>query len=107
MAQEASTIPPAGIGSLSWKDIVKSAILAAIANLLLSLYAIINTGLWPTHADLIVMLKSTAAIILSYLIKNLGTNNAGEFLKKNKPVLSVPAEKLEKLQEQADKTTTS
>ena len=101
MAQEASTIPPKGLGALGWKDIFKSAFLAAIANILLGLYAIINTGLWPTQADLIVMLKSTAAIILSYLIKNLGTNNVGEFLKKDKPVVAVSAEKLDTIIEEA------
>jgi hypothetical protein len=91
MSQEATTIPPKGLGSLSLNDFWKSLLLAALTNVLLELYTIIQSGNWPTHADLITMTKTTFAIILSYLLKNLGTNNAGQLLKKDVSVVSVPA----------------
>lgn len=98
MAEQASQIPPKGYGTIKLSDFWKSLLLAAISNVLLSLYAIINTGAFPTYADLIVMAKSTLAIIISYLLKNLGTNNVGQLLKKDEPVLAVGKEKLEDLQ---------
>ncbi len=91
MAQDATTIPPKGLGSIGLNDFWKSLLLAAFTNVLLELYTIVQSGNWPTHADLITMSKTTFAIILSYLLKNLGTNNAGQFLKKDVPIVSVPA----------------
>lgn len=102
MSQDATaTIPPKGLGSLKLSDFWKSLFLAALMNVLLSLYTIINSGALPTHADWIMMLKSTSAIILAYLIKNLGTNNVGEMFTKDKPVVSVDVKHLEDLKEQA------
>lgn len=101
MAQEASTIPARGLGSLNLSDFWKSLFLAALMNVLLSLYTIINSGALPTHADWIMMLKSTSAIILAYLIKNLGTNNVGQMFTKDKPVVHVPVQELTELKEQA------
>lgn len=109
MAQLASNIiPPKGLGSLKLSDFWKSLFLAALMNVLLSLYTIINSGALPTHADWIMMLKSTSAIILAYLIKNLGTNNVGEMFTKDKPISAVSTEELVALKEQAttNQTTT-
>jgi hypothetical protein len=89
MAEQATTIPPKGLGTIKLSDFWKSLLLAALSNILLSLYTIINSGALPTHADLITMLKTTSAIILSYLLKNLGTNNVGQLLTKDKPVVTV------------------
>lgn len=99
--ETATRIPPKGLGKIQLNDFWKSLLLAAISNVLLSLYAIINTGAFPTYADLIVMAKSTLAIIISYLLKNLGTNNVGELLKKDQPVVTVGAEKLQDLKDEA------
>lgn len=93
--QTASTIPPKGLGSIQLSDFWKSLLLAALSNVLLGLYSIIQTGAFPTQADLMIMLKSTLAIIISYLLKNLGTNNVGELLKKDKPTIVVDKEKAE------------
>lgn len=101
MAQIATTIPPKGLGALHISDFWKSLILAAIMNILLALYPIINSGNWPTHADLVVMLKSTVAVILAYIIKNLSTNNVGEILEKDKPVVHVDATDLKQLEAKA------
>ncbi len=101
MSQTASTIPPSGIGKLHFNDFWKSLFLAALANMLLALYPIIDAGHWPTAADLNVMLKSTVAIVISYLAKNLLTNNVGQILAKDKPVTTVSTEKLEEVVEKA------
>lgn len=69
--------------------------------MLLGVYAIINTGAFPTEADWIIMLKSTLAIIISYILKNLGTNNVGEILKKDKPIVHVDALELKELENKA------
>ena len=102
MGQIASTIPPKGLGSIHLSDFWKGLLLAALTNVLLSVYAIINTGAWPTHADWVTMLKATLAIVISYLLKNLGTNNVGEFLKKDKPIVHVDAEELKTLETKAN-----
>jgi hypothetical protein len=102
MAETASTIPPSGIGTLHISDFLKSLLLAALTNVLLGVYTIIQSGSFPTHADWVTMLKSTVAIVISYLLKNLGTNNTGQILKKDQPVVTVPADKLNEVIKEAD-----
>lgn len=99
--QVATTVPPKGLGSIHISDFWKGLILAALTNVLLSLYAIINTGTFPTHADWIDMLRATLAIIIAYLLKNLGTNNVGELFKEDKPIVHVDATDLKELQAKA------
>jgi len=101
MGQQSTTVPPKGLGSIQLSDFWKSLFLAAIVNILLGLYPIINGGHWPTTIDLIAMAKSTVAIIIGYLIKNLSTNNVGQILQKDKPVITVDTQSLNKLQDQA------
>ena len=100
--QIAQTIPPKGLGSIQLSDFWKGLLLAALTNVLLGTYAIINTGAFPTHADWMTMLKSTLAIVIAYLLKNLGTNNVGELMTKDKPVVHVDATDLEKLENKAN-----
>lgn len=103
MSQQASAIPPKGFGKLHINDFWKSLLYSAITNILLFLYPIINAGNWPTNADLHTMVKTTVAMIIGYLLKNLGTNNVGEFMKKDKPVMFVNSAALDDLQDKADK----
>lgn len=106
MPQEGTvTVPPTGLGKVSWGDIGKSIFIAAIANVLLTLYPIIQSGAWPTTADWQSMAKSTVATIIAYLIKNFVTNNAGELFTKDKTIVKVPQEQLETLKDEANKTT--
>lgn len=96
MGETASSIPPKGLGSVDfWKDLGKGAFIAALTNILLALYTIVQNGDLPSGEDWGVMLKSTLAIVLAYFIKNFGTNNVGELFTKDKPVVKVDAEKLE------------
>lgn len=105
MSQNASEIPPHGLGKLHISDFWKSLFLAAIVNLLLGIYPIINSGSWPTLTDFQDMLKSTVAIIIAYLIKNLSTNNVGQILTKDKPVITVPMEDVKELEAKAADAT--
>jgi hypothetical protein len=102
MAQESTTIPPHGYGKIQLSDFWKSLFLAAIVNILLGIYPIVSAGHWPTVVDLQSMVKSTVAIIIGYLIKNLSTNNVGEILTKDKPVVSVDSAALNKLQDKVN-----
>jgi hypothetical protein len=102
MGQDATTVPPKGLGTLKLSDFWKSLFLAAIVNVLLVLYPIIQGGHWPTSTNLQDMLKSTVAIILAYLIKNLSTNNVGQVLQKDKPVVNVDVSTLNDLKEKAN-----
>ena len=101
MGQTATTDTTKGIGNLQLSDFWKSLFLAAIVNVLMVLYPIIQGGHWPTSEDLSDMLKSTVAIIIAYLIKNLSTNNVGQILSKDKPVVKIEVEKLEELKTEA------
>ena len=91
MSQDATTIPPSGLGKLSLNDFWKSLLLAALTNVLLGVYTIVQSGNFPTHSDWATMLKSTIAIVISYLLKNLSTNNVGQILSKDKPTVTVDA----------------
>lgn len=102
MAETSNTIPPGGFGTIQLKDFIKSIILAAGANALLSIYTIIDSGSWPTNEDWMDILRTTVAFIISYLIKNALTNNTGQFLKKDEPVITVPAKELEKVIDKAN-----
>jgi hypothetical protein len=101
MAQDATTLPPTGFGKIQVSDFIKSLGLAAGANLLLSLYTIIDSGGWPTTEDWQDILRTTIAFILAYIIKNALTNNVGQFAQKDKPVVKVDAEQLQDVIEEA------
>lgn len=97
MAETSNTIPPGGFGKLQWNDFVKSILLAAATNAMLSLYTIIDSGSWPTAEDWGDIIRTTVAFMISYILKNALTNNAGKFLKKDEPIVTVPAKELEKV----------
>lgn len=105
MGETATTVPPKGLGSLQLSDFWKSLFLAAIVNILLALYPIIQGGHWPTSADFQDMIKSTVAIIIGYLIKNLSTNNVGQILQKDKPVVKADVASLNELKEKANQNS--
>jgi hypothetical protein len=79
-----TTTIPKGLGKLDTQDLIKTLFLAAATNILLGVYAIINAGGYPTHSDWQVMIKSTIAIVISNVIKALGTNNEGKLFAKDK-----------------------
>lgn len=69
--------------TLSPKDIFKGFILATITAIITSLYAIINTGTFPTDwATWKTILLIALSAGISYLLKNFATNSKDKFLKK-------------------------
>ena len=102
MGEQSNTIPTKGIGTVNfWKDLGKGAFLAALTNILLGLYTIVQSGNLPTGEQWRGMALSTFAILLSYFIKNLSTNNVGEMFAKDKPVITVPAKELDQVIDKA------
>ena len=101
MGQNSTVVPPHGLGNIHLSDFWKSLFLAAIVNVLLGLYPILSASHWPTITDLQGMAKSTVAIIVGYLIKNLSTNNVGQILTKDKPTVNVEVASLNKLEDKA------
>jgi hypothetical protein len=97
MSETASTIPPSGLGKLHLNDFIKSIGLAVFTNLLMSLYSIINSGAFPTKEDWMDIIRTSIAFMISYMLKNLLTNNTGQILKKDQPVVTVPAKELEEV----------
>ena len=63
--------------SLSKNDFVKGAILAGLTVIAQGIITILNTGAFPTSADLESMLKVAGIAVASYLVKNLFTNSPG------------------------------
>ncbi len=101
MGESANTIPPSGIGKLQWSDLIKSVALAVATNALMSLYSLINSGSWPTKEDWMDILQTSIAFMISYIVKNLLTNNVGQFAKANQPTVTVPAKELDAVIEKA------
>jgi hypothetical protein len=101
MSENASTIPPSGIGKLQLSDFLKSVGLAVFTNALMSLYSLINSGAWPTKEDWLDILQTSVAFMISYMLKNLLTNNTGQLLKKDQPVIKVGAKDLDEVIDKA------
>ena len=101
MGETANTIPPSGFGKLQWSDLLKSVGLAVATNVLMSLYSLISVGSWPTKEDWLDILQTSVAFMISYLLKNILTNNVGQIAKKDQPTVTVPAKELEKVIDKA------
>lgn len=72
-----------GIFTINWKDVIKSTIVAGTTILLATLLQIIEGGSFPTVPQLVAALKVAGLAAAAYLLKQLTTNNEGEFLKKD------------------------
>lgn len=97
MGETANTVPPSGIGKLQWSDLAKSVGLAVATNALMSLYSLLNSGSWPTTEDWKDILQTSVAFMISYIVKNLLTNNVGQMFKKNEPTTTVSTKELDKV----------
>jgi hypothetical protein len=69
--------------SIGTKDVIKGAIMAAIAVVLTALITSIDAGHFPSSfEDIKPMLVSAVGAFVTYLLKNLFTNSDGKFLKR-------------------------
>lgn len=72
--------------SLSKKDVFKSIILLALTALILGVYDVLQTGVFPlTWVAWQPILASAASACLAYIIKSFLTNSEDKFLKLEKP----------------------
>lgn len=101
MGETSNTMPPGGIGKLQWSDLLKSIGLAVATNALMSLYSIIDSGAFPTKEDWFDILRTSLAFMISYILKNLLTNNTGQMFSKDQPTVTVPAKELDKVIDKA------
>jgi lysozyme family protein len=70
--------------SLNWNDFLKGLLMAFLGALVTGIYQLFQTGSALNWATLKPVLLVAIANGLSYLIKNLFTNNQGEFAKLDK-----------------------
>jgi hypothetical protein len=68
--------------NLNWSDLVKGFVMAVLTALLTSVYQVIQSGALPTLAQLKVSGLAALVAGIAYLIKNLLSNDSGQFLKK-------------------------
>lgn len=104
MGETANTIPPGGIGKIQLSDWIKGGLLAGATSALSSLYVLMDSGKWPTNEDWKDILRTSIIFIVVYIIKNLGTNNVGQFLKPNQTTVTVGAKDLDQVVEKAVET---
>lgn len=101
-----SRVPPKGLWKLQATDFLKGLWLAVSSGILaLGYFIMSNHFKLPTMEQAEPYLQAIGAGFFAYIAKNLGTNNVGEFLKKDKPVVKVGAEKLETLKKEAEHDT--
>ena len=72
---------PAPLGKLSWRDVKKGLILAALTGGLTAIAPAFSAGV-ITLATLKAFGIGAGTGLIAYLLKNLGTNSQDEFLKK-------------------------
>jgi hypothetical protein len=99
MAQSASEIiPPKGLWTLKIQDFFKGLWLAIGTSVLSFVYFLFkNHFKVPTWDQADPYLDTVVIAFLTYLAKNFGTNNVGELLKPDRPVVTVDKQELEKL----------
>lgn len=102
MPELATTVPPKGIGNIRWADLAKGAILSCSAQILAMLDFWLNADHFPTYLEWQPYIKATIYFFVLYLLKNFGTNNVGQFLKADKPIVHVDKEQLQELKDKAD-----
>lgn len=102
MAEVATSIPQKGLWSIKISDFLKGLWISVGSSVIAFIYLIINNH-WklPTFEVFEPYLNAIGFSFLSYLGKNLSTNNVGELFKKDKPVVHVDASELASLQQQA------
>ena len=70
-------------GKLNMHDLAKGGIVALLTAAITSLLQTFESGRLPNKEQLIAALIAGISAAMAYLIKNMGTNNQDEFLKKN------------------------
>lgn len=98
MADEITTpapqvIAPSDFGKVDWKDIAKSAGTAALASLVMGIWAWANNNQIPSWIELRALIMATVAAFLGNIIRSVFTNSGGQLLTSehaNTPAGSTP-----------------
>ena len=102
MSETANTIPPKGYMSLKGSDFVKGLsyiLFGAVSSMII--YAL-SQDHFPTWPELRPIVLTAFTTLSGYIGKNYFTNNEGEVFKKDSPVVTVSASKLEKVVDEAN-----
>ena len=102
MAETATSIPQKGLWTVKAADFLKGLWMAVGSSVIAFGFLIINNH-WriPSFDQLEPYLNAFSIAFLTYIGKNVVTNNVGELFKKDKPVVHVNAEKLQTLEQKA------
>lgn len=105
--QQGTTIPPKGLGSINWNDLLKGIYYAISAQIIALVYFGVQAIFqdhphFPTWIEWLPYIKAAVIGLLGYLFGKLGVNNVGQIMKKDKPVVPVDTEQLDNLKSQAD-----
>ncbi|MEO7048951.1 MAG: hypothetical protein ABI091_26850 [Ferruginibacter sp.] len=107
MSENATTIPPKGLGSIKWNDLLKGVYYASIGQFL-ALGGFLISGIltdhphFPTWVEWLPYVKATVYAIGGYIAGKFGVNNVGQIFTKDKPVVHVDAAELDSLKQQAE-----
>lgn len=104
MGETTTSIPPGGIGTLQLSDFWKGLIKTTAGLVVGLLVKIIHERSLPPYAEIAPILEAALYFFVGYLGINLGTNNVGQFLKKDEPVVTVGAKELDKVIDKAAET---
>lgn len=107
MQEGTVTVPPTGIGKISWSDIGKGALTAALTTLFSGLYLLLEDGNLPGWVEFKPYIVASIASAVGYILKNVLTNNVGQLLTKDKNVVTVSKQHLEVLETKAESNTIS
>lgn len=107
MAETATTIPPKGLGSVKWNDLLKGLYYAIIGQIVYLVTFFVGSLLqehphFPTWAEWLPYIKPIIYQIGGYLVGKLGVNNVGQIGKADKPIVHVDKEELNELQAKAN-----
>lgn len=86
MSQEVPTVPPKGLWALKASDFAKGLWLSVGSGVIAFGYFLLDKFRMPTVEEAKPYIITIGAGFLSYIGKNLTTNNVGQMFKKDKPV---------------------
>ena len=108
MSEEKSItpLPPKGIGSIKWYDLLKGMYYTAIGAVL-ALISYVVTGILtetphlPSWVEILPYVKTIVFTIGGYLVGQLGVNNVGQILTKDKETVKIDVDTLQDLKQAA------
>lgn len=104
-------IPPRGIGNIKWYDLLKGMYYTGIGAIL-ALVSFVVKGILtetphlPTWVEILPFVQTIVFTVGGYLVGQLGVNNVGQILTKDKSTVRIDVDTLNDLKNQDDSTKT-